>query len=464
MIRHSPVLIALWLLSACSLAPDYRPPELATPAAYKEVTPWQAAQPADALVRGPWWECFGDATLNGLETQIESGNPDLAAAAARYREAQAVAAQAAAGLAPQAVLAGDLSANRQSKERPLRGATQPNNYGANEVGAAAGYEFDFWGRIANQAVAGAATAEARAADLATMRLSLQAALADQYFTLRGLDRQAALLDDSATAYQKALDLTEMLFKGRIAPGIDVSRARTQLESVHAQRADIALRRAAAEHAVAVLVGKPASDFSLPVQRSAFALPAIPAGIPSALLQRRPDIAAAERRVAAANQLVGAAKAAFYPSLSLGLLGGFDSTRLSLLSLPDAIWSIGPGISLPLLDGGRLDAEEAASYARLNEAGANYRSVVLNAFREVEDNAARLHWLEQEGASLDQAADAARQTLDAATALYRQGIASYLEVVTAQQARLQSEQAQLDVQTRRLLADVGLIRALGGGWS
>jgi len=456
------VVLAL-ALAGCNLAPDYHPPALTAPADYKETGPWHAAKPADDLSRGPWWERFGDRRLDALEVRVEGANPDLAAAAARYDQARALADEAAAGLSPQVALGGSLSDNRQSGDRPLRGSGQPNYYGANQVGVAAGYEFDFWGRIHNMAVSGTRSAQASAADLATLRLGLQAELAVAYFTVRGLDDQAALLQDSVAAYEKSLSLTQRLVAGKIVAGMDVSRARTQLETARAQLSDTQARRSIAEHSVALLVGAAPADFSLQRETNDIALPSIPAGVPSTLLQRRPDIAAAERRVAAANSVVGVTRAAFYPTLSLGLLGGFQSTNLNFFNLPDSVWSIGPGITLPLLDGGRLDAEEAAAVAQFKEAGANYRSAVLRAFREVEDDAAQLRWLASEADSEAAAVTAAQQTLDAAMRLYRQGAGSYLDVTTAQIALLQAQQAALDVKTRRLLADVGLIRALGGGW-
>jgi len=450
-------------LAGCNLAPDYHPPALAAPADYQETGPWRAAKPAEDLSHGSWWERFGNRKLDGLEVRIEGANPDLAAAAARYDQARALADEAAAGLSLQVALGGNLSDNRQSRDRPLRGSGQPNYYGANQAGVVAGYELDFWGRIRNGAAAGAQSAQASAADLATVRLSLQAELAVAYFTFRGLDDQVVLVQESVSAYEKALDLTQRLYAGKIAPGIDVSRARTQLETARAQLSDTQARRSVAEHSIALLVGEAPADFSLSRQTDDIVLPSIPAGVPSTLLQRRPDIAAAERRVAAANSLVGAARAAYYPTLSLGLLGGFQSTSLNFFNLPESVWSVGPGITLPLLEGGRLDAQEAIAVAQFKEAGANYRSVTLNAFREVEDNAAELRWLAGEAGSETAAVTAAQQTLDAAMRLFRQGAGSYLDVLTAQTALLQAQQAALGVKTRRLLADVALIRALGGGW-
>ena len=450
-------------LAGCNLAPDYHPPKLDVPADFKETGPWRPAQPADDLARGAWWERFGDPRLSDLEAQIESDNPDLAAAAARYDQARALAGEAAADLSPQVAMTGSLSTNRQSQDRPLRGAAQPSYYGANQLGVAAGYELDFWGRLRNQAASGVQSAQASGADLATLRLGLQAELASAYFTVRGLDNQAALLTDTVAALEKALDLTQRLYEGKIAPGIDVDRARTQLETARAQLSDVQARRSAAEHAVALLVGKAPAELSLSAQTGAIAAPDIPTGLPSSLLQRRPDIAAAERRVAAANSRIGVARAAFYPSVTLGLQSGFEGTSLNFLSLPNAMWALGPNLYLPLFEGGRLEAQEAFAVGQFNEAAAAYRSVVLQAFREVEDNAAQRRWLSSESDSERSAAAAAQKTLDGALLFYRQGAGSYLDVVTAQTALLQAQMGALDVETRRVLADVGLIRALGGGW-
>ena len=451
------------LLTGCNLAPDYHPPLIATPAAYKESGPWQPAQPSDSLGRGAWWERFGDETLNGLEAKIDTANPGLAAAVARYDQARALAAVAEAGLYPQVNLGASFSANRQSDNRPLRGAASPSQYGANQLNAQAGYEIDLWGKIRNEAAAGTALAQASAADLATVRLSLQAELASDYLTLRGLDADAKLLTDTVDAYQKARDLTERLFDGKLVSSMDVSRAETQLRLAKAQVSDIASRRAVMEHAIAVLVGQPAGSFSLPARVVPFPIPTIPTGLPSTLLQRRPDIAEAERTMMAANAEIGVARAAFYPSVSLNFLGGTQSTNLNLASMANSFWSVGPNISLPLFNGGALDAEESAAYAKFRETNADYRQTVLNAFADVEDSLALLHWLGAESDDEDAAVKAAQHTLDVALNLYRQGADSYLEVVTAQTPLLQAQQTAIDLQTRRLLADVGLVRALGGGW-
>jgi NodT family efflux transporter outer membrane factor (OMF) lipoprotein len=455
---------AFLTLSACNLAPAYHTPPVAVPLAYKEVPPWEPAQPADDLNRGAWWERFGDDTLNGLEPLVDAANPDLAATVARYDEARAYAVEAAAGLYPQ--INGDavLTANRQSVNRPLRvNEKQPNYYNAAELAASLNYEVDLWGKLRNEAAAGRATAQASAADLASMRLSLQAELASDYLALRGADAQDQLLTDTVAAYQKALDLTEHRFEGKIASSLDVSQAQTQLQTAQAAVANATAARALLEHAIATLVGKPASDFSIPPKLVAVTMPDIPTGAPSALLQRRPDIASAERVANAANSGVGVARAAFYPSLSLNLVGGFQATSLSLLNLPDSFWTVGPTLTIPVFEGGRLKAGESAAYAILREAGANYRSAVLSAFQQVEDQGALLRLLADASAHEEAGVTSAQHSLDVALNLYRLGVTSYLEVVTAQTALLQAQQQALDFRTRRHLATVGLIRALGGGW-
>jgi NodT family efflux transporter outer membrane factor (OMF) lipoprotein len=453
-------------LTACSLAPKYHPPLVSVPASYKEIGPWQTARPSDTLPRGAWWEKFQDNTLNALEPKIDTANPDLAATVARYDQSRAFAREAVAGYYPQISVGGFFTNNKQSMTRPLRAHTSPaapNYYGSNQLGVQASYEVDVWGKVRNQVSAGESLAQASAADLATMRLSLQSELASDYFTLHGMDADAKLLNDTVTAYQKALDLTTLLFKGKIAASLDVTRAQTQLSLAKAQVSDVAGRRALLEHAIATLVGEPASSFSLPATVLPFVLPDIPTGIPSTLLQRRSDIASAERTVKAANAEIGVARAAFYPALSLNLSAGFQSSSTNLLSMPNSFWSIGPDISIPVFTGGYLNAAEAASFGRFREVSAMYRSAVLTAFQQVEDNLALLHWLGQESVDEQAAVQAAQQTLDSALSLYREGASSYLEVVTAQTALLQAQQSALDIQTRRLIADIDLIKALGGGW-
>ena len=400
-----------WCLAACDLAPHYQPPVITIPASFKEAGPWQQARPADREPRGPWWEAFDDRILNGLETQIDAANPDLTAADAAYAQARALAAQAEASLVPWITAGGSLSANKQSADRPLRSASQPTFYGANTLSAQASYELDLWGSVRNAVASGKAQAQASAATLESVRLILHAELATNYVLLRGLDAEIQLLADTVVAYTRALELTRNREAGFIASGLDVSRAETQLETAKAQKSDAIARRAVLEHAIARLVGQPASTFSLPPDATLIPLPDIPPGLPSSLLLRRPDIAAAERRAAAANALIGVAEAAFYPTLTLGLGGGTQATSLNLLSLPNSFWSVGPAISLPIFNGGLLQAQEAGVKAQFDAAAADYKGTVLDAFQEVEDNLARLHWLEEEANEENAAVAAAQRTLE-----------------------------------------------------
>lgn len=457
-------LAAAAALGGCNLAPAYAPPEIALPAAYTETGPWQPAQPADTAPRGPWWEMLGDSELNRLEGLIDAANPDLSASVARFDRARAYAAEAGAGLEPRVDLGGALSNNKQSIHRPLRSKQQPNYYGANTLGALASFEVDVWGRVRDLVAAGQATAQASAAEVAAVRLSLHADLADRYVQLRGLDDEIALLRGTVAAYASALDLVRARYRGNIASGVDLAQAEAQLATAKAQISDVSARRALLEHAIASLIGQPAPAFALPPAAAQMTLPEIPAGLPSTLLQRRPDIAEAERHVAAANQSIGVARAAFYPAFTLGFGGGFQDTGLNLVSLPESFWSLGPSVSLPLFNGGLLSARLAAAKAEFAEAAAKYRAVVLDAMQDIEDNLALLHWLHQESDDEDAAAAAARRARDLALVLYRDGAESYLEVVTAQTAALTAERATLALRTKRLQASVAMVRALGGGWS
>jgi NodT family efflux transporter outer membrane factor (OMF) lipoprotein len=453
-------------LAGCSLAPDYKPPLMPTPIAYKEDDPWKPAKPSDNLPRRDWWRDYRDETLNGLEGQIDAANPDLAVSVARYDEARAYTAEASASFLPSVGLGGSATQNRQSDKRPLRSANQPSQYGANTLDLQANYELDFWGRIRNTIAAGEATAQARAADVETVRLGLHAELASDYMALRGLDTELKLLADTETTYLKAQNLTKDRYEGKIASGIDVSRSQSQLEAARALASDVRAQRALLEHAIASLVGQPASSFSLAPTIATIPLPDVPMGLPSTLLQRRPDIAAAERRVASANATIGVARAAFYPTISLSLLGGFQDTGggIGLLSAPYSFWSVGPGFVLPLFEDGLRHAAEAQAYAVLDEASGHYRSTVLSAFQEVEDNLALLHHLGIEAEDESQAVAAAEHTASLSLTLYENGAVSYLDVVVAQADALQAERTLLNLNTRRLQANIRLVRAVGGGWS
>jgi multidrug efflux system outer membrane protein len=452
-------------LGACSLAPNYSKPDVAAPVAYKDIGPWTPADPKDAAPRSAWWTEFDDPTLDSLEVQIDTANPNLAAALAAYDQARDYAAEARSDLTPTVLLNDSNTYNRQSDERPLRGANQPNEYAANTIGPQIDYEFDFWGRVRNLVAAGEAQAQATAADLATARLSLHAALADDYLSLRGLDAQSQLLTTTVDAYGRALRLTQARHNGGASSGLDVDRASTQLSTARAEVSDVAAQRALFEHAIASLVGRPAPAFTIPVASTSQVIPVIPAGLPSTLLERRPDIAAAERRAFAANREIGVARAAFYPTVTLDAFGGYQNTGGdNLLITPNTFWTIGPAIAMTLLDGGRLRAGVAASRAAFLLASANYRSTVLTAFQQVQDQLALADHYAAEAADQASAIRTAKATTQLSLIRYREGATNYLDVVVAQTAELQAEQTALNLETRRQQVSVNLVRALGGGWS
>ncbi|WP_372784511.1 efflux transporter outer membrane subunit [Phenylobacterium sp.] len=451
-------------LAGCSLAPAYAPPATPVAAAYKEQGPWTPAAPADAQPRGQWWAMFADPVLDGLEARAEQANPSLAAALAAYDQARALAAQARAGLVPEIDGAATTQRARRSDKAPLR-VGGPDAYSTNQAGASVAYEIDLWGRLRNLAAGAGDRAQASGADLRSMRLSLQADLADDYLTLRSLDAQIRLLDATVAAYARALQLTQILHDGGNATGLDVARAQTQLSTAKAQITDVAAQRALMEHAIAALVGESASSFSLAPVGTALPQPRVAVSAPSVLLQRRPDIAAAERRAAAANADVGVARAAFFPALTLdGSAGWQTAGGVNLLSAPNTFWMVGPQLVGALFDGGRRKAGVRASRAAFDQASANYRGVVLNAFRDVEDQIALANRLAIEAKDQTEAVTAARRTEELANIRYKQGVATYLDVVTAQTAALTAEQSAIQLNTRRLQASVNLTRALGGAWS
>ncbi len=452
-------------VAGCSFAPAYHPPVPPTPAAFKESGPWTPAAPADTAPRGDWWALYADATLNRLEAQLADGNPTLAAAVGRTDEANAYLAEARSGLFPHIGIDTSITDNRQSDNRPLRGSNQPDLYPADTVGGEAGYELDLWGRVRNAVAAGRAEATASADDLAAIRLSLEAQLASSYIALRGEDRQLRLLSATVDAFAKADAMTRRRFQGGIASGVDTGRSGAELADAQAQLANVQASRALTEHAIASLVGVPASSFSIPPAAIELSVPEVPVGLPSTLLQRRPDVASAERQMFAANAEIGVAKAAFFPSISLGGQGGFQNTGLpGLFTAPNIFWSIGPSAVLNLFDGGRRRAQLAVARAAWTQATANYRGRVLTAFQEVEDGIAQLHHLGVEAAAEDRAVKQAGQTEALSLNRYVKGAVTYLDVVTAQTTALQTRREALRIDTVRLQASVGLIRALGGGWS
>jgi NodT family efflux transporter outer membrane factor (OMF) lipoprotein len=462
-LRRSGAALTL-LLGACSLAPPLKTPDIPTGDAYKEIGPWTPAQPADRLPRDSWWTLYDSAELDGLETRLIAGNPTLAAALANYAQAKALSDQARAGLFPTLSLDPSLGRERHSANAPFYGHTQPYYYNDNTIGGSVSYELDLWGQIRNEVAVGAANAAASAADLENARLSLIAQLAGDYIQLRSLDRDSDILDQTVTAYTRALSLTEQRHDAGIAPGLDVSQAQTQLDAARSQAAQTLAQRALMEHAIAALLGVSASTFSITPAIVAITLPRIPSGVPATLLERRPDIAAAQRRMIAANANIGVARAAYFPTITLGAQAGFQSTGYSnLLSAPSSFWAIGPSALLSVFDGGLRRAQVRQARAEFDASAAYYRGTVVSAFQQVEDSLATLGHYHDATVEEKAAVDAAQRTLDFAMALYKQGATDYLTVVTSQTALLQAQLEALNLDTMQLSASVNLILALGGGW-
>jgi NodT family efflux transporter outer membrane factor (OMF) lipoprotein len=449
------VLLAGLLCGCANLAPAYVVPASVTPTeAYRDVGPWTPADPADATPRGDWWSVIDDPQLDALEGRIEHDNPTLAAALARYDEATALAKRAGASLLPELDLGGDAQHARSP-------GVAEHDF---TLGASVGYELDLWGRVRNLVAASRYEAQASAADLASIRLSLQAQLADDYLNLRGADAQIDVLRQTIDDYSQALSLTTQRYEGGASSEVDVGRAKTQLGDVQAQYEQTAANRALLEHAIAVLVGESASRFTVAVQTTQAAPPHVPVEAPSSLLQRRPDIAAAERRVAAANATIGVYRAALYPTVVLGGSGGYEAIG-SALHAAAGYWAVGPAsLSLPLFDGGRRHEDVVRARAAFTEAAADYRQTVLDAFRQVEDELVLANRLAVAEARQQEAVDAAVQTTDLAKRLYVEGASGYIEVVTAQTAELQAQQSDIQIRTQRLVASIDLVRALGGGWT
>ncbi|BAQ80552.1 efflux transporter outer membrane subunit [Pseudomonas sp. St29] len=454
-------------LHGCSLAPHYQVPAIDLPAHYREQSsdgPWHPAAAPQSLAEH-WWRLYQDPQLDDLQQRLLRANPDLAAALAHYDGAQAYASQLHAGLFPQISASAQPLRQRQSDSRPLRGSTQPSIYNSNSAGFALSFDLDLWGRIRSQAAAGDAQAQASGDDLAAARLSLQKQLASLYVQLNGLDAQSRILSRSLEDYAQALQLTRDRYQGQIASELDLTRAQSQLASAEAELDEVRAQRNLTEHAIGELVGEPASRFSLPPSSQLLSLPSIPPQLPSTLLQRRPDIAAAERRVYAANAGIGIARAAWYPDFSLtGMLGGQTQGVGNLLAAGNRYWALGPLMNLPIFDGGRLSANERQAHAEFEEAAAHYRGQVLRAVREVEDNLGQLRDLHQEALDQQAAVNAALHTQTLAMNSYQAGAVSYLDVVTAQTAALQAQRGLQALQTRELQASVGLVVALGGGWN
>jgi NodT family efflux transporter outer membrane factor (OMF) lipoprotein len=436
------------------------------PPAYRESADWKQAEPADARNRGPWWIVFQDPMLDTLEGRVTQSNQDIKAAFARLQEARAQTRIARAAYFPTLTAGPTATRSRTSVNSPLFNGTKPATSNDFLLDADLSYELDVWGRVRNSVASARASEQASAADLAALDLSTHAEVATDYFTLCGEDTQRELLDQTVADYERALKLTQVLFDGGAAALADLQQARAQLESARTQATDIRLRRAQTEHAIAVLLGESPSTFHLDPRelRLDVAPPPIDPGLPSALLERRPDVAAAERRVASANAGIGVARAAYFPVFSLFGKGGFESTSASnWIAAPSQFWSIGPSAVLTVLDGGLHRAQSAQAHAAYDEQVANYRGTVLTAYQEVEDNLAALRDLEAESLSETAAVAATTGALKQTQYQYKGGIVTYLQVVVTENAALAARLSAADIQIRRMTATVLLVKALGGGW-
>jgi NodT family efflux transporter outer membrane factor (OMF) lipoprotein len=454
------MVVAIPLLSACAtVGPDYMRPAVQTPAAFKEMEGWKATEPRDSESKGPWWEIYADPLLNELEAQVDVANQTVAQAEAQYRQARALVAIARAGYFP--TVGASASASR-SRSRSQTGAASSRITSVTEIGPDASWEPDLWGGVRRAVESSVASAQASAADVESMRLSLHAELAQDYFQLRALDAQRQVLDNAVAAFQQSLELTNNRYQAGVAARSDVIQAEAQLKTARAQAIDVGVQRAQFEHAIAVLTGKPPADFSLAPAPLSAAPPAIPVSMPSELLERRPDVASAERRVASANAQIGVAQAAFYPTLTLSASLGAGFTHA--FSAPALLWSVGAALAQTIFDGGARQGRKEQSIAAYEGTVAAYRQSVLAAFQEVEDNLAALSILEEEVAQQAQAVADSREAVTLVLNQYKAGTVSHLEVLTAQQTALTNERAAVDLASRRFVASVVLVRALGGGWS
>jgi NodT family efflux transporter outer membrane factor (OMF) lipoprotein len=463
--KPAATIVALVGLASCAVGPNYVRPKVEVPANYKELDGWRIAQPQDNVIRGNWWEVFNDPQLSALEEQVDISNQNVAAAEAQFRQARALVQQARASYFPTVTIGVGVTRSRKSATIGTGGSTPVRAVSDYSIPVDVSWELDVWGRIRRAVESSQAGAQASAADLETARLSARSELAEDYFQLRSLDAQKQLLDTATADFQKSLDLTNNRYAAGVASRADVLQAETQLKTTQAQAIDVGVQRAQLEHAIALLIGKPASAVSVPTGPLTAAPATIPVGVPSEVLERRPDIAAAERRVAAANAQIGVAEAAFFPTVSLGSSGGFESSGLAKwISWPSRFWSIGPTVSETVFDGGLRAAETAEARAAYDAEVAFYRETVLGAFQEVEDNLAALRILEGETQVQDEAVRAAEQSVTVTTNRYKAGITTYLDVIIAQTAALNNERTATDILGRRLNAAVLLIKSLGGGWN
>ncbi|HST11218.1 MAG TPA: efflux transporter outer membrane subunit [Terriglobales bacterium] len=464
--RWALVFAGLGFLSGCAVGPRYAKPVAPAPPAYKEMPPnWKAAEPSDETAKGKWWQVFQDPQLDALEDQVNVSNQTLKAAQAQFEQARAAVRINRSAQYPNVTAGMSATRNHISTNRPNGRLSPTTNYTDLQFPLDASYEVDLWGRVRKTVEAARANAQASAADLENVSLSLHAELANDYFQLRALDAEEQLLNSTVAAYEKALELTRNRYSGGIVSQVDVAQAQTQLETTRAQAVDLGVQRAQFEHAIAVLTGKPASSFALPTSPLASTPPVVPLGLPSDLLERRPDVAGNERRMAAANAQIGIARAAYFPTIMLGASGGFESTSITTwFNGPAGFVTAGASAIETVFDAGRRRAVTDQARAAYDQSVANYRETVLGAFQEVEDSLAGLRLLEDEAKTQEVAVAAAQQSLQLSTNRYKGGVATYLEVITAQSIALTDQRAAVEIAGRRMAASVSLIKALGGGWN
>lgn len=462
---HWVVLALLTVLAGCSVGPNYRRPSAPATPQFKEAAGWQPATPMDRKLRGDWWAVFNDPELGSLERKVAVSNQSLKATISQYAEARALVKYQRAEFFP--FLSAGVSAGRQrgSENRATYFSGIHNQYNDFSLPLDVSWEPDVWGRVRRSVRAARENAQASAADVVNLKLSLQAELALDYFQMRGLDEQKAILDRTVAVYRKSLQLNRQLLQSGLSSELEVAQARTQLESTVAQDQDVSVARAQDEHAIAVLTGEPPADLTVPPRSQPYPVPSIPPGLPSQLLERRPDVAAAERRMAVANEQIGIARTAYYPTFSLSGTGGFESGRPgNWFTGPSSFWSAGLSAADMLIDWGQRRATNTAAEENYQATVATYRQTVLTAYQEVEDNLAALHTLADESETEGQTVAAAKRQATIATRLYMQGLDPYLDVIQAQSVVLSSEVTYASIGTRRMAASVLLIKALGGGWS
>jgi len=463
-VRVLAIAAPLWL-SGCMVGPKYARPSAPQPPTFKEATGWQPAQPQDAALRGDWWTIYGDADLNAYEKQVEAANQNLKVAADNYAQAHAAVQGVRSNLFPFLGAGASATRSRFSYNRAMYFKGIPNQYNDFNLPLSVSWEPDFWGRVRHMVAQAKANAQASAAMLQTVRLSLQAQLATDYFQLRGLDAQEQILNQTVSVLQRSLELTEDRYHGGLNSELDVAQARTLLESTQAQAQDVGVARAQFEHAIAVLMGEPPSSLSIAPRVLNTLPPTIPSGLPSQLLERRPDIAIAERNMAAANEQIGLARSAYYPTFTLTGVGGFESAHPgNWFTGPSSFWSSGLSASDMLVDWGQRHSLNVQAQAAYDATVATYRQTVLSAYQEVEDNLAALRILQQESGTQQQAVVAARRQEQIALSRYTNGIDNYLNVTAAQSIELSNELTAAQIRTRRMTASVLLLEALGGGWN